>query len=212
MEHFLRPRRGKKSDAESVDIVLERGEVFFEAPETGVGTGAGRIKVGDGTTAYTSLPYFFDYDNISGGHEIQNAAGTALAQEDTLQFAGYLKTTDDSTHERTVVSDAPTEITYEEYNLLTPQQKAGVKWLITGAPAVVVDSVEASHVTYSNASSGLPATDAQAAIDDIVSSLGTAAAKAYTTSVSSGSTDLVTSGAVYSYVDSMITQAIQATY
>ena len=64
MASYLRPRRGKKSTAETQNIVLKRGEIFFEAPETGVGTGAGRIKIGDGTTAYTSLPYFYDYSSF----------------------------------------------------------------------------------------------------------------------------------------------------
>ena len=43
-------------------------------------------------------------------------------------------------------------------------------------------------------------------------SLGTSATKSYTTSVTSGSSDLVTSGAVYSYIDTMITQALNAEY
>ena len=45
-----------------------------------------------------------------------------------------------------------------------------------------------------------------------VSSLGNAAAKDYTTSVTSGSNDLVTSGGVYSAIDSAITQALNASY
>ena len=60
MASYLRPRRGKKSTAESQNIILKRGEVFFESPDTGVGTGAGKIKVGDGTTAYNNLPYFLE--------------------------------------------------------------------------------------------------------------------------------------------------------
>ena len=60
MAIYLRPRRGKKSTAESQNIILKRGEVFFESPETGVGTGAGRIKIGDGTSTYSNLPYFLE--------------------------------------------------------------------------------------------------------------------------------------------------------
>ena len=63
MASYLRPRRGKKATAESQGIVLKRGEVFFECPDTGVGTGTGRLKVGDGTTAYASLPYFLNLDD-----------------------------------------------------------------------------------------------------------------------------------------------------
>ena len=58
MASYLRPRRGRKSTAISQNIVLKRGEIFIEVPETGVGTGIGRIKVGDGTTAYPTHPAF----------------------------------------------------------------------------------------------------------------------------------------------------------
>lgn len=66
-----------------------------------------------------------------GGHEIQNASGTELTQRDNLQFGGYLKTSDDSTNDKTVVSYAPTEITWDAWNALTTEQKRGTKWLIT---------------------------------------------------------------------------------
>lgn len=60
MANILKPRRGKKSTAIASDIKLEKGEIFFEMPETGVGTGLGSIKFGDGNTIYRNLPYFFD--------------------------------------------------------------------------------------------------------------------------------------------------------
>ena len=64
MANYLKPKRGRRSTAEEQNFILKRGEIFFECPETGQGTGTGRIKVGDGTTAYTSLPYFLDPDNF----------------------------------------------------------------------------------------------------------------------------------------------------
>ena len=63
MASYLRPRRGKKATAIaqlSASAPLKRGEVFFEVPDGGTGTGAGRIKMGDGSTAYKSLPYFLE--------------------------------------------------------------------------------------------------------------------------------------------------------
>ncbi len=52
------------------------------------------------------------------------------------------------------------------------------------------------------------------AYDDLTGkpTLGTAAAKDFTTSVTSGSADVVTSGAVYTYVDTVITQALNGSY
>lgn len=60
MANILKPRRGKKSTAIAQELKLEKGEIFFEMPETGVGTGLGSIKFGDGNTVYRNLPYFFD--------------------------------------------------------------------------------------------------------------------------------------------------------
>lgn len=44
------------------------------------------------------------------------------------------------------------------------------------------------------------------------SDLGTAAYCDYTTTITQGSTDLPTGGAVYNYIDSMITQALTGSY
>ena len=53
----------------------------MEAPETGVGKGAGRIKIGDGVTAYTSLPYFYDYSSVIS--DISNASVTFTATSES---------------------------------------------------------------------------------------------------------------------------------
>lgn len=81
MAAYLRPRRGKKATAESQNIILKKGEVFFEAPDAGVGKGTGKIKVGDGTTAYTDLPYF-----------LQQTAATDVANS-TISFTENSSTT-----------------------------------------------------------------------------------------------------------------------
>ena len=80
MASYLRPRRGKKATAIAqltASAPLKRGEVFFEVPDAGTGTGAGRIKMGDGSTAYESLPYFlepFDPDSATVGFTNSTAA------------------------------------------------------------------------------------------------------------------------------------------
>ena len=65
MASFLRPRRGKKATAIAQNIKLKEGEVFFECPDSGVGKGAGKIKVGDGVTPYKDLPYFMDMSSAA---------------------------------------------------------------------------------------------------------------------------------------------------
>jgi len=76
----------------------------------------------------------------SGGHIIQNAAGTDLAQEAKLQFGGMLKTTDDATNGVTKVSDLAEEIEWSTWNAMTEAEKdaysAGKKLDILHAPLV----------------------------------------------------------------------------
>lgn len=70
MSSYLRPRRGKYATAVAQLTAanpLKRGEVFFEVPDDGVGTGKGKIKMGDGVTAYEDLPYFNDGTGSGGG-------------------------------------------------------------------------------------------------------------------------------------------------
>ena len=71
------------------------------------------------------------------GHIIENAAGSELTQREKLQFSGYLTSTDDSTNDVTIISDAPTEIDYDDWLELTEQEKEGVHWLILNAPSTV---------------------------------------------------------------------------
>jgi len=56
---ILRPHRGKASTmaGSRSHIVLDVGELFVELPDTGVGTGESKIKIGDGKTQYKDLPY-----------------------------------------------------------------------------------------------------------------------------------------------------------
>lgn len=56
----LRPRRGSLYEWESTDPVLAEGELVIEVPDSGVGTGLCRFKIGDGYKKYSELPYAFD--------------------------------------------------------------------------------------------------------------------------------------------------------
>jgi hypothetical protein len=57
MSKIFKPRRGKVSTmlGTKASTVLAAGEMFFEVPDTGVGTGRGRIMVGDGSSTYVNL-------------------------------------------------------------------------------------------------------------------------------------------------------------
>ena len=61
------PRRGAVATmtGSKKNLVLAAGELFIEYPNTGVGTGAVKIKIGDGTTTYENLPYAIANDASS---------------------------------------------------------------------------------------------------------------------------------------------------
>ena len=85
MASYLRPRRGKKATAVSqltASAPLKRGEIFFEVPDTGVGTGTGKIKMGDGTTAYASLPYFMEQPVVDYTNAVVGWTNTTAADSD----------------------------------------------------------------------------------------------------------------------------------
>lgn len=62
MSKILKLRRGLAStmSGAKASTVLAAGEIFAELPNTGVGTGTGKFKMGDGVTPYSQLPYFME--------------------------------------------------------------------------------------------------------------------------------------------------------
>lgn len=57
----IRPRRGTDAAFTSKNPLLEEGEMIFVVPETGVGTGPSRVKIGDGVNRYIDLPFALGY-------------------------------------------------------------------------------------------------------------------------------------------------------
>lgn len=80
----LRPRRSNKAEWELINPVLKEGEMGIEVPDTGVGTGLCKFKLGDGYTKWQDLPYAFDATaaeaiyggNVSVSHDICLRSGT----------------------------------------------------------------------------------------------------------------------------------------
>ena len=96
----IRPRRSTTAEWELVNPILREGEWGLEVPDDGVGKGASKLKVGDGTTQWSDLPYAFNpeaADSIYGGsvdvsHDIWLRTGTAdeWETEDPLLGPGEL--------------------------------------------------------------------------------------------------------------------------
>lgn len=80
----LRPRRSTTTEWSSINPILKEGELGIECPDTGVGTGLCKFKIGDGRKKWNELPYAFDAaaaNSINGGtpsvsHDILLRSGT----------------------------------------------------------------------------------------------------------------------------------------
>ena len=80
----LRPRRSTATEWSVINPRLQEGELGIECPDSGVGTGLCKFKIGDGYTQWNQLPYAFDATSseaIYGGtpsvsHDICLRSGT----------------------------------------------------------------------------------------------------------------------------------------
>ena len=72
----IRPRRGTLYEWTIINPVLASGELVLEVPDTGVGTGLSKFKIGDGIHSYNDLPYAFN-----------GAAAAALMGGDAVNFS-----------------------------------------------------------------------------------------------------------------------------
>jgi hypothetical protein len=81
----IRPRRSTATEWSIVNPVLKEGEIGIENPDTGIGTGLCKFKLGDGYTSWNDLPYAFNASAaqaIYGGtvsvfHDICLRSGTS---------------------------------------------------------------------------------------------------------------------------------------
>lgn len=80
----IKPRRGTLYEWSTVNPILDEGELVVIYPDTGVGTGLCKFKIGDGVHKFTELAYAFDgaaAASIDGGsvenfHSINLRTGT----------------------------------------------------------------------------------------------------------------------------------------
>lgn len=85
----LRPRRSTKTEWELINPILMEGELGIEYPDSGIGTGLCKFKLGDGFKKWSELPYAFNAnsaESIYGGtvtvsHDIWLRSGTTAEWE-----------------------------------------------------------------------------------------------------------------------------------
>ena len=64
----IRPRRSTKTEWELVNPILMEGELGIEFPDSGIGTGLCKFKIGDGFKKWSELAYAFDASNAGSIH------------------------------------------------------------------------------------------------------------------------------------------------
>lgn len=92
----LRPRRSTKTEWELINPVLMEGELGIEFPDSGIGSGLCKFKIGNGTTSWKDLAYAFTAEaaaSIYGGtvsisHDICLRSGTTTEWESTNPVLG----------------------------------------------------------------------------------------------------------------------------
>lgn len=57
------------------------------------------------------------------GHKIEDADGNVLEQQDTLQFKGTIRSTNDTTNGKTVIDDSAVEIDWDDFQAMTEAQR-----------------------------------------------------------------------------------------
>ena len=85
----LRPRRSTKTEWELIDPILMEGEMGIEYPNSGIGTGLCKFKLGDGYKKWSELPYAFNASSaeaiyggtVSVSHDIWLRTGTTAEWE-----------------------------------------------------------------------------------------------------------------------------------
>ena len=87
---ILAPRRGLNTTMAESELVLANGEIFIE---TDAVTGVKRIKIGDGSTAYSSLPYALSgsYNDLTDKVGAATTASAGLMPALSTATGVYLK-------------------------------------------------------------------------------------------------------------------------
>lgn len=147
--------------------------------------------------------------------ELEN--GQILFDEDRQRI--LLDTVIDETLTRIVMTEQDTFVgTTAQWTALTDDQKAVFRFVDLIDDFESISGVMTGATAQADGISGLtpkPLAGDQGKVlygDGTWKALGDAASKTSTSSVTQNSTDLITSGGVYSYVDTMITQALSASY
>ena len=119
----IRPRRSTTTEWEATNPVLRVGELGIEFPDSGIGTGLCKFKLGDGNTKWKDLAYAFDASAASGvyggtvsiSHDIWLRQGTTEEWEEVDPVLGNGEIVFDSTEYALKVGDGKKTFTELDY-------------------------------------------------------------------------------------------------
>ena len=126
----IRPRRGTKSEWELINPVLMEGEMGIEYPDSGIGTGLCKFKLGDGFKKWSELPYAFNAsaaEAIYGGtvtvwHDIWLRTGTTEEWQTENPVLGLGEIVYDSTVNAIKIGNGVDPFSALEYIGYSPQE------------------------------------------------------------------------------------------
>ena len=119
----IRPRRGTKSEWELIDPILMEGEFGIEFPDSGIGTGLCKFKIGNGTLKWSDLAYAFDAgaaQNIDAGSVTSTSyiylkRGTSEEWESINPILGNGEIVYDETKQAIKIGDGSSRFTDLDY-------------------------------------------------------------------------------------------------
>ena len=119
----IRPRRSTAAEWSILNPVLAEGELAIEVPDSGVGTGLSKFKIGDGYTQWNDLPYAFDANsaqaiyggNVSVSRDICLRGGTTDEWETEDPILKFNEVVVDTTVGSLKIGDGEHSFTQLEY-------------------------------------------------------------------------------------------------
>lgn len=79
----IRPKRGTRTQWSQANTILAEGELGIEVPDAGIGKGQVKVKQGDGSTPWNSLPYAIDLTDF-----VEHLEDTENPHETTWEQVG----------------------------------------------------------------------------------------------------------------------------